>query len=345
MIQKKTELSFMHILLAGISVLAYFIFKPFLYVLILAIVLATAFDPVHKKILKITLEKKAIAALVTTILVLVVVVVPLSFLGIQIFQEASQLYSFLILNDGATNLSRSFGDALQSLARFSPVPIDLSLDVNLYLKQGLGWLVQNLGPFFADVAKGLLDIFIFLVALYYLFKDGHQLKKAVVLLSPLRDEYDETILHKLALAVNSILKGSLVVALAQGILTTIGFALFGVPNAVLWGTGAAIASLVPGVGTAIVLIPAIFYLFISGETFSGFGLLLWSVLIVGLIDNFLGPKLASQGMKLHSFLILLSILGGISFFGPIGFLMGPLVLSLLFVFIDIYALVRKEQVK
>ena len=340
---QKSELYFSLILLSGIFVLASFIFKPFLYALILAIVFATVFGPFHKKILIMTRGRKGLAALLVTISVLIVVIVPLAFLGVQIFQEATQLYSSLISNGGVTALSRGVGDAIQSLTKFSPVPIEFSVDINQSLKQGLSWLLEHLGPLFANVAKAMMGIFIFLVALYYLFKDGHKLKEAVVALSPLQDIHDETIFNKLTLAINSVIKGSLAVALVQGLLTAVGFALFGVPNATLWGSFAAVAALIPGLGTALVLLPAILYLYWSGETLFAFGLLLWGVAAVGLVDNFLGPKLVERGMRLHPFLILLSILGGIGFFGPLGFLLGPLVLSLLFAFLEIYFAISKEH--
>ena len=126
-------------------------------------------------------------------------------------------------------------------------------------------------------------------------------------------------------------------------MTEMGFSIFGVPNPILWGSVAAVAALIPGVGTALVLIPSILYLFFIGETVSASGLLVWGIVAVGLVDNILGPKLVGRGIKLHPFLTLLSILGGISFFGPLGFLFGPLTLSLLFAFLEIYSTIRRER--
>ncbi|OHA97733.1 MAG: hypothetical protein A3E32_00965 [Candidatus Zambryskibacteria bacterium RIFCSPHIGHO2_12_FULL_38_37] len=338
----KTELYFLITLLSGIFILSFFIFKPFIFALILAIVFATVFDPIHKKALIITRERKGLAALLTTFFVLVVVVVPLIFLGIQIFQEATELYSFLIENSGEVDISSNASLAIQNLTSFSPARVN-SLDVNLYLKQGLNWLLQHLGPLFAGFAKVIISIFIFLFALYYLFKDGHKLKKTVIALSPLQDIHDETIFNKIAIAINSVVRGNLTIAVIQGILTAVGFTIFGVPNPFLWGSVAAISALVPSIGTALVLLPAILFLYFSGETFSALGLFLWGMMAVGLIDNFLGPKLVERGMRLHPFLILLSIFGGISFFGPLGFLLGPLVLSLLFALLEIYSAISKEH--
>lgn len=330
-------------LLAGVFVLAFFVVKPFLYALILAMAFATVFAPLHKKILAATHQHQSLAALFTTVLVLIVVIAPLAFLSVQIFQEAASLYASLIQNGGATSLSRILNDIMLGIKGYVPLPMEFSLDITQYARQALGLLLQNLGSLFANVAKIIVSIFIFLIALYYLFKDGEKLKAAFVALSPLHDTYNETIVRKLESAVNSVVRGNLVVALVQGLLTAAGFALFGVPNPVLWGSVAAIAALIPGIGTALVLLPAIFYLFARGATLPAAGLLLWGMTAVGLIDNFLGPKLAERGMQIHPFLILLSILGGIAFFGPLGFLLGPLVLSLLVALLGIYTQMCKEH--
>ncbi len=341
---QKSELYFLLTLLFGIFILAFFIFKPFLYALILAVVFTTVFGPLHKKILALTKDKRSLAALLATIAVLVVVITPLTILGIQIFQEATQLYSFLsqTQNGNATNFPNVINNIKQSLAIFSPVSID-SLDIGQYLKQGLSWLLQHLGSIFANIARAIVGIFIFLISLYFLFKDGHKLKKAVIALSPLQDIHDEAIFNKISLAINSVIKGNLAVALIQGILTAIGLAIFGIPNAALWGSVATITALIPGIGTTLVLFPAILYLLLTEKMLFAIGLLLWGVLVVGLADNVLRPKLVEQGIRLHPFLILLSIFGGLSFFGPLGFLLGPLVLSLLFALLEIYFAISEEH--
>ncbi|MBI4919831.1 AI-2E family transporter [Candidatus Azambacteria bacterium] len=340
---QKSELYFLLTLLAVIFVLAFFIFKPFLYALILAAVFATVFEPVYKMALAITREKKGLAAFLSTVFVFIVVVVPLALLGAQIFQEATGLYSSIISNGGATDFSRRLEDAVNNFKKIFPAPVEISFDVGQYVRQGLDWLLRHLGSFFANVAQATVSVFIFLTALYYLFKDGRKLKSAIIALSPLADTHDEAIFNKLALTVNSVIRGTLMVAIVQGVLTAVGFTLFGVPNAALWGSVAAIAALIPGIGTALVLLPAIFYLFFGGESISAAGLLVWGITAVGLIDNFLGPKLVERRIRLHPFLILLSTLGGIVFFGPFGFLLGPLVLSLLFALLEIYVDVSRER--
>jgi len=133
------------------------------------------------------------------------------------------------------------------------------------------------------------------------------------------------------------------IAIIQGLLSGAGFFIFGVPNPALWGIIAAICALVPGFGTSLVLVPAIIYLFFAGTGAAAIGLALWGALLVGLVDNFLSPILMQRGINIHPLFILFSIIGGLAFFGPSGFIMGPLFLSLLFTLFDIYHLFIQRQ--
>lgn len=341
MTYQKSELYFLFGLLAVVGTLTFFIFQPFLYALILAVIFATIFEPVHRRVLAFTRQSHALAALLTTVFILIVIVVPVTFLSIQIFKEATQLYSSLVDSGGTISFLRGIEETARGLGL--PFPPTDSLDFAQYMKQGLSFLIQHLDTIFSNVAKMMVGIFVLLATLYYLFKEGHKLKKAIVALSPLQDIYDERIFSKLELAINSVVRGSISVGLVQGVLSAIGLSIFGVPNPVLWGSLAAIAALVPGFGTSLVLVPAILFLFFSGATGPATGLLVWWIVAVSLVDNVLGPKIVSRGIQLHPFLILLSMLGGISLFGPIGLLFGPLSLSLLFALLETYSSVRKER--
>lgn len=338
----KPRLYFFLASLIGIMVLAFFIFRPFLYALILATVFAVVFQPIHRKIVALVRGRQGLAALITLLIVVVFIFTPLIFLTIQIFQEVQQLYFFLTASSGQDAVLNLLNSLTVDLQKYYPATQEISANIEQYLKLGLSWLFQHLGSFFAGFAKLITSFFIFLFALYYLLKDGGKLKTIVIALSPLADTDDEQISKKLGVAINSVIRGNLLIAVLQGMLTMAGFAIFGVPNAVLWGSLTAIAALIPGIGTALVLTPAILYLFFTGEIFSGVGLSIWGVGAVGLVDNFLGPKLVGRDMQLHPLIVLLSTLGGIGFFGPIGFLLGPLAMSLLFALLDIYSSLMKK---
>lgn len=340
---QKPQFYFLLILLAITFVLSFLILRPFLFAFTLAIVFAVLFQPLYHKMLKYTFKREALAAFLSIIIIVILIFTPLVFLGIQILREAKDLYISLAEGGGKDTILDSLNGLVYNFHQRFPGSPEFSLDFEQYLKQSLSWILNNLGAVFSNFANMIATVFLFLISLYYLLKDGASLRKKVIYLSPLNDVDDETIIKKLELAMSSVIKGNFVIALIQGTLTAIGFAIFGVPNFILWGTAAAVASLIPTVGTSLVFIPAIILLFIGGQIFSAIGLLIWGVLAVGLIDNLLGPKLIGRGMQLHPLLILLSVLGGLGFFGPIGLLLGPIILSLLFALLDIYYYITNKK--
>lgn len=347
--QRKLEIYFFFAIFIGVLVISFFIFYPYIYALILAAIFAIIFKPLHNRILGLMKHQESIAAVLTLLVVFFTVLIPLILIGAQIFREAQDLYVYLTNNGGGdinilVSIENNFNNFVRSIfPNIQPVNIASGIDFDLYIREGLNWLFRNVGSLLSSVTSITLNFLIFLLAFFYLLKDGKRFKKQLILLSPLPDKYDEEISDKLEIAINSIIKGSITVALIQGFLTGIGFNIFGVPSPAFWGAVAAVASLVPALGTAVVTAPAVIFLFVSGNVFGAIGLAIWGAVAVGLVDNFIGPKLIQRGTKLHSFLILLFALGGLSLFGPIGFLLGPIILSLLAALIDIYLLISKEM--
>ncbi len=339
---KKPQFYFLLFLLIATLVLSFYVLRPFVSVFVLAIIFTVVFQPLYRRILKFCFNHESLAALLTTIIVAIIILTPLTFLGMRILQEVRQLYVSLIESGGKDNFINVFDNLSENLRYYFFLPQAFSIDFGQYLKEGLNWLLNNLGALFSNFASILITSFIFLFSFYYLLKDGQKLKQTVIKYSPLADVDDEMILNKLELAISSVVKCNFTIAFLQGFLTTIGFTIFSVPNAILWGTAASLASLIPSVGTSLVFIPAIILMFVSGQVFSAVGLLLWGVLAVGLIDNFLGPKLIGRGMKLHPLLVLFSVIGGAVFLGPIGFILGPIILSLLFALLHIYFYVTND---
>jgi len=328
---QKLELYFFFVAFVAILILTFILFLPFLGALALSLVLAVIFHPIYLKILSVV-RVKGLAALLSVLLVLTVVFAPLFFLGFVLFNEAQNL--FIELNQGGgTGIHTTIQFIEAQINKFAP---SFTIDVGVYFEQGLNWLTQSFGDIFAGTAQVVVSFLIGLIALYYFFRDGDWFKEVFVVYSPLRDTYDNEILVRVRRTINSILKGSILVAVIQGILTGLGFAFFGVPNPALWGAFAALGALIPGVGTTIVFIPAIAYVYFFVGEFMSLGLLLWGVLAVGLIDNFLGPILIGRGVRIHPLLVLLAVIGGLKFFGPIGFLLGPIVFSLLLALTEIY---------
>lgn len=324
---KAMSFYFLLALLAGMFAVAFFIFKPFFAPLVLAAVFAVAFQKPYKKIKEVVRGRAGIAAAISTVLILIVIVTPIVLLGARMATEATQVYLSLAEN-GA---SETVFDTVRGFLGDS-----LPFDMNGYAKEALGWLAGNAGLVVSGVATFFIDIILFVMALYYFLKDGNAFHRAFISLSPLMDHDDEEITRMLARAVNSIITGRLLMALVQGVLAMAGFMLFSIPNAVLWGSVTVMTALIPGIGTALTIAPAVVYLFLQGMSAKAAGLFVYGVLVVGLIDNILGPKLISRGVSLHPFIILLSVLGGIVLFGPTGFVLGPLAVSLLYTLLNAY---------
>ena len=337
---------FLIALIFGAAVLTAAVFWPFLKPLALAAVFAVVLQGLYKRISRFLGSWPSVAAFLTVVISIVVVLLPLSLVGMLVGDQAQKLYVSLEAGGGQSVLVEilertdvALGGIIPGVRGFSR---NISTDVNTYVKEALQWVTGHAGDIFSSVSQLLLSFLVFFIALYYLLRDGARVRRTLVELSPLSDTEDEGVFDRLELAINSVIKGNLTIALVQGILATLGFTLFGVPSAILWGTTAAVAALIPGVGTALVIIPAVAFLFFTGATLSAFGLLIWGTLAVGLIDNFLGPKLIGRGMQIHHLLGLPAVLGGLMYFGPAGIFLGPLTLSLLFAFLSIYARVSRR---
>ncbi len=332
MVDRKQQLYFLTSLLLVTLGLSALILSPFLNLLAIVSALVVIFNPLYKKVQK-KIKSENTAAIVVTFIALLVVLIPILYFSLLIFNETMKLYVYIsdngvIFNDTLTSLEKQISNSIPN------VPINLEG----YILQALNWFIQNLSGVFTGILQLIFSLFIGLMAFYYLLKDGKKIVKTVTAMSPLPDSYDEEILSKLEKAINSIVKGALIIAIVQGILAAIGFKIFGVPSPALWGSITSVVALIPGLGVALVITPAIVYLALMDKFLAAFGLFLWGLTVVGLIDNILGPRLIKKGgVHVHPFLILISVLGGLGFFGPSGFLLGPLILSLLFSLISIYA--------
>lgn len=344
---EKVRPYFLALVLVCMSVLTIVIFAPFLKPLALAGVFAVVLQGLYKKVLRLFRGWPSFAAFLTVLASIILILLPLSLIGVLVGDQAKSLYTSLEGESGRTAITQlisrvdeTFGTTIPGL---SEAVHGMSTDMNAYVMEALQWVTGNAGTIFSSASRLLLAFFIFFIALYYLLRDGKRVREVLIELSPLNDREDMKVLDRLELAINSVIKGNLVIALVQGVLTTLGFLLFGVPNAVLWGMVASIAALIPGVGTFIVVAPAVAYLVFMSAGPQAIGLAVWGVAGVGLIDNFLGPKLVGHGMQLHPLLVLLSVLGGLMYYGPTGIFLGPLSLSLLFALLSIYADISRES--
>jgi len=336
---KRAQTIFFLVLLAVALALSFLILRPYLTALFMALVLYIILKPAYNFLLKIFGQRANLAALAGVLLAILAIIVPLAIFSFALFDDAANLY--LKITDGG---ARS-GYVLQiseTVDKFVGEYIPgVVIDVEGYLQNALAYIVGRLGPFFSSFLDFLMDLLITLFALFFLLRDGPKLKKAVFALSPLPNIQDQNIFDCVEHSIRSVANGSLLIVVIKGILAGAGFAIFGIGNFVLWGSIAGLSSLIPTVGTAVVMIPAVIYLFLIGHQTAAIGLAIWSFIIVGAIDNILAPMLMNRGANIHPLLVLLSVLGGVSLFGPIGFIAGPVAVSLFFSLVRLYPAVLK----
>ncbi len=312
------------------------LFWPFIAAIALAFMAAIIVRPVHRWMLRLFGGKPTLSAVITVLFVLVVILVPLALMVSQIVIEAVNFYNGFQQGDAASTVNAMLQPIQSVFPSFTP-------DVQGYMSSFTDAVVGNARSLFSSTASLALDIFIAVIALFYMLRDGHRFKKAIVELSPLADAYDEQIIAKIERAVNSVVRGSLFVSLIRGALTAVGFAFFGVPHPILWGAVTALVSLLPNIGLFITLVPAVVYLLGNSAMWPAIGLTLWSIVVIGLVDNVVMPVVMGKGFTVHPLFILLSILGGLVFFGPVGLLLGPLVIALLSALLEIYKLIVIED--
>jgi predicted PurR-regulated permease PerM len=329
------ESKFVLIALLAMVAVVFFMVQPYLALLVLAVILAVIFEPLHVRLLK-QLRSPSLAAFLTTLVVLALVLLPLLLFGYQLIQESAGLYGYLANRADGNGLAQAINRVQTWAQTIAPgFEIDTA-DIILFIRNSLGTLLSNVGFIFAGFARLVIGFVLLLLVFFYLVRDGRMLKEHLIKLSPLSNKHERVIIDTLGQAIRSVVHGSLVIALIQGLVAGIGFTLFGVPNPALWASVLIIASFVPTIGTALVQAPVIAYTYLTGHLDAAIGLTVWAVLVVGLVDNFLRPQLVARGTGLHPLVMLFAILGGVTLFGPIGLLIGPIIMALMLALVKIW---------
>jgi predicted PurR-regulated permease PerM len=317
------------------------IIAPFSSALLWAAILALALHPLHKRALRAFKGRAGLAASVMTLVTVLVIVVPTIFLLGLCASQAIALYDWAsggIQSGRFIELWDSFSSSLtQKFAAYAPLA---TIDVKGLVMKNIGDVSSALGGQIGALLKNTLllavNFVIMLISLFVFFRRGEEYYRAAMDLLPFDPEQKQSIAQKLHDTFAAVINGVFLIALLQGVLTGIGFAIFGVPLAVLWGFVAALFALLPVGGAALIWIPGVIFLFVTGATLKGALLAVWGVAIVTLVDNILKPFLIGRKANIPMFILFLALLGGLQIYGVLGLLFGPLVVTLLMTFIQIY---------
>lgn len=333
------------------------ILSPFYTGILGAIVLTLIFFPLHRLILHgAGPHRPNTSAAASTLLVLTLIVVPFGFFAWLLFKELMALYPVMI-HIGKTVEAWKHGDEL-----FIKAPWLQSLDLklqeffdltNINLQEVMSNIANSIVNFVAAFGKkvpGHIFLFVFnmlvmIFTMFFLFRDGENLFRKLKEILPMEQKHKDHIAEQLYLTVTAVVRGVFVVAVAQGTVAAIGFAIAGLPSPVALGFCTLFVALIPFLGAVSVWLPISIYYLLQGFIVKGIFLFVYGALVISLVDNVLRAFLIGSKAKLPILFLFFGILGGIKVYGPMGLFLGPLLIALVFAFIKIYREEYSHEVK
>ena len=310
--------------------LCWLMLRPFIGVLAWAIVLVIVFYPVHQR-LKVRIKRPWVSALLSCVLVVLLAVLPLTVLTVAVAEELSAAVPNLpakiasVMNPQTSLLGRA-SEWIQG--RFG---IDTSRSEQFMADQ-----LQRAGQFLLSlswnlaggIASGIVKAFFVVFTMYYLFRDGDKIVSKLPAALPLERQQSKAIITRTSEVVSASVYGIVVIASLQGLLGGLAFWILGIPSPLLWAVLMTFVCMIPVLGSFLVWLPWSIFLFANGHVTKGILLVLWGALVISTIDNFLRPKWMKNQTRLHELLVFFSVLGGISVFGLLGIVLGPVVLAI-----------------
>ncbi|PIE61331.1 MAG: AI-2E family transporter [Desulfobacterales bacterium] len=335
--------SFLLIMVFFISAVFLTMIKAFLMAIFLAGIFSALTRPMYQYLKRWMGGRQTLAATATILIIILMVLLPLSgLLGIVTSQaiKVGQSVTPWVQEQLASPVT--FAQWLEKMPFYEDI-----LPYRETIFQKAGELVGAVSRFLVSGVQAgamgtvnfLFTVAILLYTMFFFLMDGHRLLEKILYYMPLEDKDEQRLLDRFTSVARATIKGTAIIGIIQGGASGIAFAVAGIHSAVFWGTVMTVLSIIPGIGTALVWIPAAFWLGAKGFWFKAVLLTLFCGLVVGSVDNLLRPRLVGKDTEMHDLLILFSTLGGISMFGIIGFIIGPIVAALFVTIWEIYGVV------
>lgn len=340
--------AFFYTLLVVILYGAFLILTPFLTAIAWAVILAILVYPLYLWLLGMMRGRATLAALTVIAMIILIVIAP----GIELVRFLTEEAILLVQSvrslmdeDGKQGwLAKPWVQLLVGwwdLVAFYLTGFNININWKELLVQG----AQNSSKFLVERVTGIaqnvllftVNVLIALITLFFLLRDGKEFFSRLQRLLPMDQEHQQRLFKNIVDAVLAVVHGSLVVGMVQGLLAGLAYHFLGVPFAVLWGVVTGFAALLPVGGSTLVSIPATIYLFLQGETIRAIVLLVWSLGIVGSVDNILKPLIIGNRLGLPVLFLFFGILGGLTLFGALGIVLGPVIFALLRALLDLYS--------
>ncbi|MGN6390115.1 MAG: AI-2E family transporter [Burkholderiaceae bacterium] len=335
------------LLLALVTLAFGAILLPFYGAVFWAAVLAILFAPLQRRLVAATGHRRNVAALLSLLTALVIVILPMALVTTSLLHEGSVIYDRI--RSGQIDFGAYFAQAVDMLPHWVSQALDNSgladlADIRRKLSTGAMEGSQTIARQALTVGQSTFNLAIaFVVMLYLLFfllRDGPVIARRIREAVPLQASHKRQLFEKFTTVIRATIKGNIVVAAIQGALGGVMFWFLGIPGVLLWGTIMAFLSLLPSIGAALVWGPVALYFLFTGAIWQGVLLVLWGSVVIGLVDNLLRPLLVGKDTQMPDYVVLVSTLGGMALLGLNGFVIGPVVAAL---FIAAWDLFDAEQ--
>lgn len=310
--------------------LCWLMLRPFIGVLAWAVVLVIVFYPVHQR-LSSRIGRRSLSALLSCVVVVLIAVIPLTLITVALAEELAKVLPNLpeqlsqVMNPDTSVIGR-VADWIQR--RFGVDPSRSQKFMTEQLQRSgqfmLGFSVSLVG----NIAGGVVKAFFVVFTMYYLFRDGDKIVNNLPGALPLKREQSEAIISRTREVVGASVYGVVSIAALQGFLGGVAFWILGIPSPLLWAVLMTFVCMIPMLGSFLVWAPIAIYLAVNGYWARAIMLALWGAFVISLVDNFLRPKLIKNQTRLHELFVFFSVLGGISVFGLLGIVLGPVILAI-----------------
>jgi len=323
-----------------------YIIRPFIYPIFWAAVFAALFYPLYKK-LNLKLKTPNLSATLTLIIAFFAIAIPLLIFGTILITQSVDIYNKVSNNqDQITSFLTKAAETIKNnhfTARFN---FDESFWTEKF-SEGVKFITSYIFTNITKITQNSIIFFtmvlIMLYTLYFFLRDGEKILKALMHLCPLGDKYEKILFQKFTTTALGTLKGVAIVGGLQAGLGALAFFIAGLQGALIWGLVMFVLTLLPAFGCSLVWFPTGMLLLLSGKVWQGIFMLSFGFFVISTIDNFLRPVVVGKESQIHPLLILFSMLGGIVVFGPSGFIIGPIIVSLLLAFWEMYDEYYREQ--
>ena len=340
--------TFLILLVVVISLAFLWMIQSFLITILLAALFSGVSYGVHRRLARAFGGREKPAAVVTLLLLIALVVTPLLFVAGAVAREALRVNESIRPRLEQLREPGTLDRWLQPLPGYASIEPYKEEILNRAgeLVGSAGGLVFN--ALSATTKATIMFVFHFVVLLYTMFFfliDGPGLVKTMLAYVPIAESDKQRMLGKFVSVTRATLKGTILIGIAQGVLGGLAFRVAGIDGAFFWGTVMTVLSIIPGVGGALVWVPAVIILIATGSVWTGIGLALFCSLVVGSVDNLLRPILVGRDTQMHELLIFFSTLGGLLAFGAMGFILGPLLAALFLTLWEMFGVAFRVELR